>query len=94
MGAFRRVGAALPSIGTRNSRDLHDDLPGLSTLPPRQWEVLQLLAEGNTMKEAGSALCLTPRTIAFHKYRIMGRLGIETGAELVKFAVKSGLIQL
>ncbi len=42
----------------------------------------------------GKALCITPRTIAFHKYRIMGRLGIETGAELVKFAVKSGLIQL
>ncbi len=67
---------------------------GLSALTSRQREVLQLLAEGNSMKEAASALCVTPRTIAFHKYRIMEGLGIETSAELVQFAIKSGLIRI
>ncbi len=67
---------------------------GLSALTSRQREVLQLLAEGSSMKEAASALCVTPRTIAFHKYRIMERLGIETSAELVQFAIKSGLIRI
>ncbi len=67
---------------------------GLSALTSRQREVLQLLAEGNSMKEAASALCITPRTIAFHKYRIMEGLGIETSAELVRFAIKSGLIRI
>ncbi len=46
------------------------------------------------MKEAASILFITPRTIAFHKYRIMEQLGIETSAELVRFAIKSGLIQI
>ncbi len=67
---------------------------GLSALTSRQREVLQLLAEGSSMKEAASALCLTPRTIAFHKYRIMEGLGIKTSAELVQFAIKSGLIRI
>ncbi len=67
---------------------------GLSALTSRQREVLQLLAEGSSMKQAASALGVTPRTIAFHKYRIMEGLGIETNAELVQFAIKSGLIRI
>ncbi|MEJ8568487.1 response regulator transcription factor [Elongatibacter sediminis] len=62
-------------------------------LTVRQREILQLLAEGNTMKEAAKILSLTPRTIAFHKYRIMETLGIENNAQLVRFAVKSGLLE-
>lgn len=57
-------------------------------LTPRQIEVLQLLAEGRLMKEVAAILGLTPRTVAFHKYRIMETLGIHSNAELIKFAVK------
>jgi DNA-binding NarL/FixJ family response regulator len=57
-------------------------------LTPRQVEVLQLLAEGRLMKEVADILGLTPRTVAFHKYRIMETLGIHSNAELIKFAVK------
>lgn len=63
----------------------------LDKLTVRQREVLQLLAEGNTMKQAAEILNLTPRTVAFHKYRIMEDLKIETSAELIRFAVKHGL---
>lgn len=61
-------------------------------LTVRQREILQLLAEGHTMKEAASILHLTPRTVAFHKYRIMEALGVENNAQLVRYAVKSGIL--
>jgi DNA-binding NarL/FixJ family response regulator len=66
--------------------------PATEPLTSRQREVLQLLAEGKSMKEAADILNVTPRTIAFHKYSIMARLGLETGAELVQYAVKHGLV--
>jgi DNA-binding NarL/FixJ family response regulator len=61
-------------------------------LTPRQIEVLQLLAEGRLMKEVADVLGLTPRTVAFHKYRIMETLGIHSNAELIRFAVKTHVI--
>lgn len=61
-------------------------------LTPRQVEVLQLLAEGKTMKEVGSVLSLTARTVAFHKYRIMEVLKFRSNAELVQFAVKNNIV--
>src|SRR5215472_4890687 len=61
-------------------------------LTPRQTEVLQLLAEGKTMKEVGAVLSLTARTVAFHKYRIMEALNVKTNAELVQFAVRNHVV--
>src|SRR5499427_2638509 len=58
-------------------------------LTERQREVLQLLAEGKSMKEVASVLNLTPRTVAFHKYRIMEALHVHTNAELVRYAIKT-----
>jgi DNA-binding NarL/FixJ family response regulator len=61
-------------------------------LTPRQVEVLQLLAEGKTMKEVGSVLSLTARTVAFHKYRIMDVLNFKSNAELVQFALRNNIL--
>ena len=61
-------------------------------LTPRQREVLQLLAEGRSMKEVANLLNLTPRTVAFHKYRIMEQLKIKSTAELVQYAVKHHIV--
>jgi len=61
-------------------------------LTDREREVLQLLAEGRTMKEVAAVLRVTPRTVAFHKYEVMRRLGVRTGAELVQYAVEHHLI--
>jgi DNA-binding NarL/FixJ family response regulator len=58
----------------------------------RQREVLQLLAEGRSMKEVGAILDVTARTVAFHKYRMMEQLRLKTSAELVQFAVKQGVV--
>ena len=54
----------------------------------RQREVLQLLAEGLSMKEAAYILNVSPRTVAFHKYTMMDHLNIKTSAELIEYAMK------
>jgi DNA-binding NarL/FixJ family response regulator len=61
-------------------------------LTARQREVLQLLAEGRSMKEVASILNLTPRTVAFHKYRMMEQLKVKSTAELVQYAVKHHIV--
>jgi DNA-binding NarL/FixJ family response regulator len=63
-------------------------------LSARQREILQLLAEGHSMKEAGRILKITPRTVAFHKYTMMEQLGINSSAELVRFAIKQHVISV
>jgi DNA-binding NarL/FixJ family response regulator len=62
------------------------------TLTPRQREVVQLLAEGKSMKEVADVLNVTPRTVAFHKYRIMEELSLKTTADLIQFAIKSRIL--
>jgi DNA-binding NarL/FixJ family response regulator len=77
------------------TRDVVDSLSSQRKKPeltPRQREVLQLLAEGRSMKEAGALMNLAPRTVAFHKYRIMEQLRVRTSAELVRFAVRHGMV--
>ena len=61
-------------------------------LTPRQREVLQLLAEGRSMKEVGNLLNLTARTVAFHKYRIMDQLKVKSTAELIQYAVRHHIV--
>lgn len=66
--------------------------PVRADLTERQVEVLQLLAEGKSMKEAGAILDLTTRTVAFHKYRIMKNLRLRNDAELVRFAMRNHIV--
>lgn len=61
-------------------------------LTPRQREILQLLAEGRSMKEVGTLLNLTARTVAFHKYRIMDQLKVKSTAELIQYAVRHHIV--
>jgi DNA-binding NarL/FixJ family response regulator len=64
------------------------------SLTPRQRQVLQLLAEGCTMKEAAYLLNLTERTVAFHKYRIMEGLGMHSNSDLVRLAIREHLVPM
>lgn len=61
-------------------------------LTARQREVLQLVAEGMTVKEIASALNLSPKTVEFHKSQIMTELDLHTTAELTKYALVHGLL--
>ncbi len=71
-----------------------DEERGGAQLTPRQREVLQLLAEGLSMKEAAKILKVTPRTVAFHKYRMMEQLHLKTNADLIHFAIREGIIPM
>lgn len=62
------------------------------TLTPRQREVVHLLAEGRSMKEVATVLNVTPRTVAFHKYRVMEVLNLKTTADLIQYAIKSRIL--
>ena len=83
-------------LATRNMVDNFlrpaEPATGSRELSARQREVLQLLAEGRTMKEIASILKITARTVAFHKYNMMEQLGIKSSAELVRFAIKQRIV--
>jgi DNA-binding NarL/FixJ family response regulator len=63
-----------------------------ATLTLRQREVLQLLAEGKTMKEVAALLGISTRTAESHKYEIMRQLGVQTTAALIRYAVRIKLV--
>jgi len=63
-----------------------------SKLTDRQLDVLQLLAEGRSMKEVAGVLKLTTRTVAFHKYRLMDGLGLNNDAEIVQYALRNHIL--
>jgi DNA-binding NarL/FixJ family response regulator len=61
-------------------------------ITPRQSEVLQLLAEGKSMKEIAGILNLKPGTVAFHKYKMMETLGLKSNAALLQYAIKRHIV--
>jgi len=61
-------------------------------LTDRQREVLQLLAEGRTMKEVAHVLNMSRKTVMFHKYRIMKTFNLKTNADILRLAIKNNLI--
>ena len=74
----------------------HSPLPAssLSVLTPREREVLQLIAEGLTLKKIAATLCVSPKTIETHREQIMRKLNASGVAELTKYAVREGLTSL
>jgi DNA-binding NarL/FixJ family response regulator len=85
-----------PAVARQMSKGLAaggGDKSKLRELTPRMREVLQLIAEGKHMKEVAAILGISHRTVEFHKYRIMRIVGAKTNAELVRYAIKHGLIQ-
>jgi DNA-binding NarL/FixJ family response regulator len=100
IGAIRQVAQGRAYVTTLLLKDLLALLLGAgrqsrgdnSPLTPRQREVLQLIAEGRTMKEVASILKISPRTAESHKYEIMKALGVQTTAELIQYAIRKRLV--
>jgi DNA-binding NarL/FixJ family response regulator len=67
--------------------------PPEKRITPRQNEILQLLAEGMSMKQVANEIDIKPGTVAFHKYRMMQTLNINTNAELLGYALKHQMMQ-
>ena len=62
-----------------------------SVLTPREREVLQLMAEGKSTKVIAKELCVSAKTVEWHRNQLMKKLGIQSVAELVKYAINEGL---
>ena len=71
---------------------LNNNRVSLPEITQRQIDILQLLAEGMSMKQVADVLDIQPGTVAFHKYRMMERLNIKTNAELLSYAMKCRMI--
>ncbi len=63
------------------------------TLTERQKEVLALLVKGNTMREVATILKISPRTVAFHKHRMMSALKISSSSELILYAIRRSMLR-
>jgi len=59
---------------------------------PRQREVLQLVVEGKSAAEIADMLCISPRTVEYHKYKMMEKLNLKSSADLIRYAVKHSLL--
>jgi DNA-binding NarL/FixJ family response regulator len=64
------------------------------TLTDRQREILQLIAEGHLAKKIADMLCISVRTVEKHKYNMMQELQLNTTADLIKYAIKEGIISI
>jgi DNA-binding NarL/FixJ family response regulator len=64
----------------------------VATLTLRQREILRLLVDGLTAKQIALQLDISPRTVEFHKYRMVESLGLKGGAELIHFAIQHGIV--
>ena len=84
-GALTEQYAGAPASGAHGDR---------SPLSPREREVLQLLAEGLTTKQVAARLGIRPKTVSVHRHRIMKKLGTETAADMIKWAIRDGLASL
>jgi DNA-binding NarL/FixJ family response regulator len=71
-----------------------DQVKPSSDLSLRKREILQLIAEGRTMKEIACILKISTRTVETHKYDMMREISVKTTAELIQFAVKLGLVSV
>jgi len=63
-------------------------------MTPRQRDIVQLLAEGRSMKEIAGLLDLSEKTVEFHKHHIRESFNLKSNADMVIFALKHGLISV
>jgi DNA-binding NarL/FixJ family response regulator len=94
-GALRGVSYVAPEIRQAMSDVFIRDPKAMARpqhLTDRQREVLQMLAEGRSLREIATSLQISYRTVRFHKVRIMEELGLSKNAELVKYAMTHGIM--
>lgn len=90
---YRRLLTQTPP-GARRFGEVKEGEKGLDVLSKRELQVLEAVAEGNTNNEIGEQLGISPKTVARHRERIMHKLNLHSSTELVKFAIRTGLIDL
>ena len=91
---YQRLSKTLGASGVVDTNNSNESEVGLETLSLRERQVLELVAAGINNNEIGAKLKLSPKTIARHRERIMNKLNMHSRTELVKFAIRSGLVKL
>lgn len=79
------VDGVLAASADSDERPLHE------TLSAREFEVLQMMVGGQSLKAIADALCISPKTISTHKARLMEKLRVKTTVELVRYAIRLGV---
>jgi len=100
--AIWEVLAGRTFVSPRIAREVMTNVTGFSQcgaglsvqLTQREREVLQLVAEGRTIRGIAAILQIAVRTVVFHKSNIMDKLGLRTTADLTQYAIRTGLISL
>ena len=92
---YQRLARQSPSNQPSAAADTgFSNVIGLDVLSQRERQVLELVAHGSNNQQIGKQLELSPKTIARHRERIMHKLNMHSRTELVKFAIRTGLVQL
>jgi two-component system response regulator NreC len=90
---YRRL-AAQEYAGMPRAEGDRPVMPNLDVLSQREQQVVLLVSEGLTNPQIGEKLGISPKTVARHRERIMDKLNMHSSAELVRFAVRTGLIDV
>lgn len=90
---YRRLSREIPS-GMQIGAEASERGKDLDVLSQREKQVLELVAEGFTNNEIGEKLEISPKTVARHRERIMKKLDLHSCTELVKFAIRTGLVEI
>jgi len=93
-GAIKDLAAGKTVIGPGVLTPHHEPDPDYERLTPREKQILELIAQGNSNKEIAAILNLSVNTVSVHRANLMSALGIHRTTELVVWAVKKGLVHL
>ena len=91
---YQRLSGQKASLRTVQSDEADGRVIGLEILSLRERQVLEMVAQGVSNQDIGQRLELSHKTIARHRERIMKKLNMHSRTELVKFAIRTGLVQL
>lgn len=91
---YQRLSKSAPNPSPEKGTEKNKETVDLDILSQRERQVLELVGEGFNNHDIGKKLGLSPKTIARHRERIMKKLNMHSRTELVKFAIRTGLISL
>ncbi len=91
---YQRMSRQVGDMPSSAEKGQAENVIGLEVLTHRERQVLELVARGMNNQLIGKQLKLSPKTIARHRERIMGKLNMHSRTELVKYAIRTGLVQL
>ncbi len=91
---YQRLSKNITLPTPQEAVEINNEAIDLGILSQRERQVLELVSEGLNNHDIGKKLGLSPKTIARHRERIMKKLNMHSRTELVKFAIKTGLISL